>query len=572
MLREIAIKHFAIVEDLRISFDQGLTILSGETGAGKSIIIQALNLLLGSRADADMIRTGAETAELEALFDMDSQGPAAAILARQGHEPGDELIIRRVLSRNDRHRVYINGRLATMGLLARVTENLAGISGQHEHQKLLKESEHLRILDQFGGLNPLQLKVSGCYHEINPLIRKLKDLEASRKKQAEQMELLAFQQQEIEDANLKPGEEDELREQLTRLKHAESLFQTAGQGVEELYNCDGAVAERLATLQKQMEKAAEIDPQLSQAAEALADAAIQVEDTAEFLRGYLDSIEFDPARMEQIDSRLDTINRLRRKYGDSIEKILHALETIKSQKSELESTDELIGKIKSDLENLHQTLAENSRKLSEKRKAAATDLSRRMESEFRLLKMEGTRFDVLFRNCPQQPGTTKWLCVDGNEVSEKGAEQAYFMIAPNVGEDLKPLSKIASGGELSRIILSIKAITADTEPVETIVFDEVDAGIGGEVSGVVGEKLAELAGRNQVICITHLAQIARFGDHHYRIAKAVKGGRTTTSIEPLDETARIEETARMISGPDITETTRAHAAEMLKTSRRPLSS
>jgi DNA repair protein RecN (Recombination protein N) len=572
MLREIAIKDFAIVEDIRIIFDRGLTILSGETGAGKSIIIQALNLLLGSRADGEMIRSGAQSAELEALFDIDTNGPAAAILAEQGHESGRELIIRRVLSKNNRHRVYINGRLATMGLLARVTENLAGISGQHEHQKLLKESEHLPILDQFAGLSPLRQKVTDCYQQIIPLIKKLRDLEEIIKRQAEQDELLAFQEQEIEDANLEPGEEENLRQQLTRLKNAENLYQTAGLGIEELYNKQGAVAERISSLQKQMEKASGIDPCLGRAAEALADAAIRVEDTAEFLRGYIDGIEFDPNLMETIEARLDLINRLKRKYGGSVEKILEVLEEIKEKKTRTLDTKDIIARTKARLEELHQELTSYSRKLSEKRKAGAKDMSRRMEAELRLLKMDDTRFDVRFKTSPPQPGTSQWLCVDGSQVTESGAEQAWFVIAPNLGEDLKSLSKIASGGELSRIILAIKAITAESGPVETMVFDEVDAGIGGEVAGVVGEKLAELSAANQVICITHLAQIARFGDHHYRISKAVDNGRTTATIKPLDEKGRIEETARMISGQAITDTTLAHAAEMLKTRRRPLSS
>lgn len=568
MLREIAIKNFAIIDDLRICFDHGMTVLSGETGAGKSIIIQALNLLLGSRADASMIRTGAESAELEALFDMDTRGPAAAALAEQGHEPGEDLVIRRILSRNDRHRVYINGRLATMGLLARVTENLAGISGQHEHQRLLREQEHLRILDQLAGLDDLQQSLAACYHEITPLIQKTEELRAEQRQQAERMELIAYQQQEIEAADLSPGEEEDLRQQLNRLKNAENLFQTAGRGVEELYDRDGAVAERLKTLQKELEKAAGIDPRLTESAEAVADAALRIEDTAEFLRGYTDDIEFDPARMEEIEARIDTINKLKRKYGDSVEEMLATLETLKSQQSEIEGIEEQIAQTEARLAELHQRLAELTRRLSEKRKIAAENLGRQMDAQLRALKMADTRFRVHFQPAPVQADTPQWLCVDDCAVSEKGAEQACFMISPNVGEGLKPLSKIASGGELSRIILALKALLADTEPVETIVFDEVDAGIGGQVAEVVGRKLADLAERNQVICITHLAQIARFGDHHYRITKEVSGGRTATLIHILDPSERIEETARMISGQAITDTTRAHAAEMLKSARR----
>lgn len=568
MLLEIAIKNFAIIDDLRIRFAGGLNVLSGETGAGKSVIITALNTLLGSRADASMIRTGADSAELEALFDIDPKGPAAETLREQGHDAGGELLVRRVLSKNDRHRVYINGRLATMQLLGRITENLAGISGQHEHQRLLRESEHLRILDQFAGIPDLQKSVQQCYHEIAPRIRRVEALRAEKKQQAERMELLSFQKREIEAADLRPGEDEEAKNALRRLKNAEILYQTVGRAVEALYDCEGAVAEQIKTVQKELEKAAAIDSKLGGPADTLADTAIRVEDAVQDLRAYLESIEFDPARTEELESRLDTINRLKRKYGGSIGEILAFREQLEAELAEMENIDDRIAQSQAGLTETHERLCRLTRELSEKRRAAGRELAGRMEKELHSLKMGSTRFSVEFRDHAPRADTPQWLCVDGKAVSEKGAEQAIFMIAPNVGESPKPLSRIASGGELSRVILALKAILSDTEPVETIVFDEVDAGIGGEVAEVVGRKLAALAGRNQVICITHLAQIAKFGDHHYRITKSVRHGRTTTRVCALDESGRIEETARMIGGRAITETTRAHAAELLKSGRR----
>lgn len=564
MLREIAIKNFAIIDDLRISFKQGLNIISGETGAGKSIIINALNALLGSRADASMIRTGAESAELEAMFDVDTKGPAAEVLYEQGYDTEGELIIRRILSKNDRHRVYINGRLATMQLLSRVTDNLAGISGQHEHQRLLKESEHLNILDQFGGLIPLRKKVSECYRALQPLIQQLKHLQAQKSEQAERIELLYFQKKEIDEANISPGEEEELKQSLKRFKNAELLYQNIGGGIEELYNREGAVAERLKTIQKDIEKAAAIDPELARAADDLADTAIRLEDTVDQLRGYLDGIEFDQGKIEETDARLDTINRLKRKYGGSIEEILEYRDKTEKELSEIENIDEKIAETETSIADAHGRLCELAAELSEKRGAAAKDLALKMEEELNSLKMEDTRFSISFRQNSPGADTPEWLCMDGKALTERGCEQALFMIAPNPGESPRALSKIASGGELSRVILALKAILADTEPVETVVFDEVDAGIGGEVAEVVGRKLAGLAGRNQVICITHLAQIARFGHHHFRITKSVREGRTATSIDRLDESGRIEETARMIGGEAITETTLAHAKELLK--------
>lgn len=566
MLREIAIKNFAIIDDLRVSFEKGLNILSGETGAGKSIIITALSTLLGSRADATMIRTGSDTAELEALFDLDPAGAAAGILEELGYDTADELLIRRILSKNDRHKVYINGRLATMQLLSRLTDSLAGISGQHEHQRLLKESEHLRILDQFGGLVRLRNSVSENYREIQPLIRDLESLKARKSKQSERLDLLGFQKKEIEAANLSPGEEESIKLLLKRLKNAESLYQTVGGGIEELYNRDGAVNERLKSVQKDIEKAAEVDAELARAAEALADAAIRIEDTVDHLRGYVEGIEFDPGKIEELESRIDTINRLKRKYGDSIEKILEYQDEIEKELAEIENIDGTIAETEAALAETRDQLCRLAAELSEKRRAAAEDLSEKMEEQLQSLKMEGTLFSVTFRENRPAADTPEWLCMDGKAISERGAEQAVFMIAPNPGETPRPLSRIASGGELSRIILALKAVLADTEPVETVVFDEVDAGIGGEVAEVVGRKLSDLAGCSQVICITHLAQIARFGDHHFLITKAVRDGRTATCIDRLDESGRIEETARMIGGEAITDTTLAHAKELLNNS------
>ncbi|MGM0454268.1 MAG: DNA repair protein RecN, partial [Thermodesulfobacteriota bacterium] len=555
MLREIAIKNFAIIEDLRIGFSDGLSILSGETGAGKSIIITALNTLLGSRADASMIRNGADTAELEALFELDPEGPAAAILLEQGHEQTDELIIRRVLSANNRHKVYINGRLATMQGLNAITENLAGISGQHEHQRLLKESEHMRILDQFGGLTDLREKVNRCYHDILPLIKRLDEQHAARSDQAERMELLRFQKSEIEDAAIEPEEDEHLKQELSRLKHAQTLYQSVGESVEALYNREGAIADQLAEVKKRIETAAGIDPALHASAEALADASFRIEDTAENLRTYMDTIEFDPQRAETIEARLDTLNRLKRKYGGSIESVGQHLAEVDAQLSEVENLSESIEKTEAELERLHGELTELAGELSRKRRDAGQHLAEKMEAELRSLNMPDTRFAVTFRHTEAQPDTPGHLCADGKAISGAGLEQAVFMIAPNVGESLKPLSRIASGGELSRVILALKAILVDTEPMDTVVFDEVDAGIGGQTADVVGQKLAALADHNQVICITHLAQIAKFGRRHFKIEKQVADGRTSTRIISLDETERIEETARMIGGTSITDTT-----------------
>ena len=568
MLREIAIKNFAIIDEARIAFSPGLTILSGETGAGKSIVISALNTLLGSRADAAMIRSGEESAEIEGLFDIDPDGAAARVLKDQGHEATDELLIRRILSTGNRHRVYINGRLATMQLLNAVTENLAGISGQHEHQRLLRESEHLLILDQFGALTDLRQAVQRCYHDLLPKIASLDKLHAARADRDQRLEHLRFQKKEIGEAAVSPGEDELLKQELHRLKHSQVLYQGVGESIHALYDREGAIAEQLDTVIKTIEKAAVIDPVLDEAARALADASFRIQDTSRQLRSYLDTVAFDPERVEAIESRLDLLSRLKRKYGGSLEMVEKYLGEIETELADAENLDVQIAAASAELDRRHAELVLFAGELGEKRRSAAGRLAGAMEAELASLNMPDTRFAIEFRILSARLDTPAPLRAGEIAISDHGTEQAVFMIAPNVGETLRPLARIASGGELSRVILALKAILADTEPVETIVFDEVDAGIGGETAEVVGRKLANLAGRNQVLCITHLAQIARFGDHHFRIEKQVDGGRTATRITRLDASERVEETARMIGGRSITDTTRAHAAELLRSTGR----
>ncbi len=564
MLTELSIKNFAIIDDLSIQFSDGLTILSGETGAGKSIIINAVNLLLGSRATSKMIRTGADFAEIEALFQISPASTAAEILQNQEIEPSEGLLIRRVISSNDRHRVYINGRLATMQLLNKITKNLASISGQHAHQQLLNETRHLLILDQFGNLMPIREQIHNCYHNIVPLIHALSDLKASRQKQHEHMALMEFEKKEIEDADISANEDEILRQEQIRLKNAGMLNQIVKSSIQALYTGDGAIAEKLGEIRRQIENAARTDKLLSTPSEALTDATFQIEDIAQQLRAYIDGIDFDEGRLDEIESRLDLINRLKRKYGTTLESLFLHLDQINQAFSDFDNRDEEISDTEKQLGRRHEQLVAIANKLSEKRKQSATRLSKKIERELNALKMPKTRFEVAFIQAPAAPKTSPYLTINGKTITDEGAEQAYFMIAPNVGEDLKPLSQIASGGELSRVILALKSITTDADASGTMIFDEVDAGIGGDVAAVVGKKLSTLATTNQVICITHLAQIAAFGRHHFKISKQIENRRTCTRIKPLDDKERLEEIARMIGGEKITPTTRNHARELLE--------
>ncbi|MCD4805066.1 MAG: DNA repair protein RecN [Desulfobacterales bacterium] len=564
MLKELSIKNFTIIENLHICFSDGLTILSGETGAGKSIIINAVNLLLGSRASAKLIRTGVETAELEALFKITPESRVFKILDEQGGKASEELLIRRIISRGDRHRIYINGHLATIQMLNQATENLASISGQHAHQGLLKEDLQLMIIDQFGGLTPIRNKIYRLFHEIVPLIQKLRKLNNIRDRQAEHINLLEFQKKEILDASIKPGENASLEQEKIRLKNGEELYSAVYSSIEDLYSAKGAVVERLVEVKKNLDKATAIDPELTPKAKELSEATFRIEDIAEELRTYLKIITIDDKRLEEVESRLDILTRLKRKYGGTLKAVISHLETIDQELSGIENISGQINDIETKLSELHRELSVLSLDLSSKRSKTAKLLAKKVEQELASLRMSGTKFKISLQTIPASDNSDPHLVVKGNTINETGIDQANFLIAPNVGEDLKPMASVASGGELSRIVLALKAILAEKGSVETLVFDEVDAGIGGSVAEAVGKKLSKLARYHQIICITHLPQIAKFGDNHFRITKNVSHGRTITSINPLNEKDRIKEIARMLGGMEITKTTLDHAREMLQ--------
>ncbi len=564
MLRELAIKNFAIIDDLRIRFENGLTILSGETGAGKSIIINAVNLLLGGRPSDKMIRTGSDTAELEALFEIRAEGPAAKLLQEMDADPEDGLIIRRVISNTNRHKVYINGRLSTLRQLVQLTENIASISGQHAHQGLLDENQHLEILDRFADTLPLREKVGKAHKALLPLIRNRKDLLAKQAHLGEQIETLQFQREEITSADISEDEDKALEEERLRLKNGESLYRSVYGAVDTLYDAQEALFPQLTAVGREMEKAAAIDKSLLSNAEAIADTAFRVEDIVEKLRDYLNTLQMDDRRLEEVASRIDKLTRLKRKYGGSLESVFDHLEKIEAELAGIENIDQEIEAADRAIELQRKRLIELAEKLSQQRKKAAKILSEKVVAELEDLKMPRTRFEILFSPLPAQENTDSALKTEeGNGIGKEGKDKVAFSIAPNVGEELKPLASIASGGELSRVVLALKAILVETESVETLIFDEVDAGVGGSVAEKVGEKLALLANYHQVICITHLAQIAKFGDHHFRIAKQVIEGRTRTDIEPLEKRERVEEIARMLGGNRMTQTTLDHATEML---------
>ena len=569
MLQEISIRNFAIIADLSMKFESGLTILSGETGAGKSIIINAVNLILGSRASATLIRTGADSAELEALFHISHDSAAAAAMQEHGYDFHEGLLVRRIISRNDRHRIYINGRLATMQVLTAITADLASISGQHAHQRLLKEDEHLNILDQYGGLFDLCDAYRSVFQRMIPLIHKEQVLLQQQARQGEHIALLNFQRDEIAAACIELGEDELLEKERLKLKNSENLFQTIQMCVEGLYNSDGAVVERLGVLSKALFALCDIDEHLKERVQELEALTFGVEDLVSRLRDYINHIETDVSRLAWVEERLDALNKLKRKYGGSLSAVVAHGQKAAGQLEAIENLDTGIAEAQKTLQESQEQLIHLAEALTEKRQKAAYQLSRSVEQELAALRMADTRFSIQISFLPVAVASSPYLSHNGRGLGELGQDRITFMIAPNVGEAMKPLAAIASGGELSRVVLALKAIVAANDSVETVVFDEVDAGIGGDVAEMVGKKLEHLACCHQILCITHLPQIAKYADHHFRIVKSVSQGRTHTTIKLLSTTKeRINELARMLGGEHITAMTQAHAKEMLETVRK----
>jgi DNA repair protein RecN (Recombination protein N) len=563
MLCKLSIKNFAIIDDLKISFSPGLTVLSGETGAGKSIIIDAVNLLLGARATSGLIRTGTNEAEIEALFEIKAQSHVIKIMESYGYLESEQLLIKRVISRTGRHKIYINDRHCTLNILSLITENMASISGQHAHQGLLKDDQHLFILDQYGDLIPLRKKISEYFYRILPIIKRLKEFKKIDDLALERTEFLKFQRAEIVEASIAMNEDKVLEQEIKRLKNSDNLYRLVNSCNDELYNVEGAIIERLGIVRKNIKDASAIDTDLLEKGKNIEKVMFQVEDIMRDLDTYLKTIQTDSSRLQDIETRFDTILKLKRKYGGSFESVISYLESIDKELLKIENISDKIQETQKDLSDMHMKLFELCKELSLKRREAAEGLAEDVKKELEALQMPKPKFNVSLKTIPANKDLSPYLTGDGCAITETGIDHGIFIISTNIGEDEKPISEIASGGELSRVVLALKAISAKKDSAELIVFDEVDAGIGGGTAEVLGERLASLSDYHQIICITHLPQIAIFGDHHFHISKHVSEGRTRTVIEPLTKKGRIREIARMLGGVKITDATLAHAREML---------
>ncbi len=564
MLSELAIKNFAIIDDIRISFKNGFSVLTGETGTGKSIIIEAVNLLLGSRASADLVRAGCDSAELEAFFDLDEGSPAAMILKEQGIDGADGLIIRRVISSSGKSRVFINSRQSTLDLLKQVTKNLAGISSQHAHQGLLRQENHLDILDEFAGTTGLKNEVKNLYQILIPLKKKIRTLTLNLDAKRKEQDFLEFQINEISDATILPNEDEDLEKKRRTLLNASKIFEAVNRSIHEIHDREGSVVEKLSFLRNEMENAGTADEGLAIIAEQLSSTLFDLQDITSELRDFSSTIDLDPASLEITDQRLDLISRLKRKYGGSLDTLFDGYEALQKRLSHTNEIEKQIDGFKKDIKQGLKEIQQKADALSGLRKTAGRKLSKLAKNELHALEMGKAQFEVAFSS--QSTAVPEDIAaISGDKIGLTGLDKVSFLLSPNPGEALKPLVKIASGGELSRIVLALKAVLSKNQSLETLIFDEVDAGIGGATSEKVGLKLKQLSQKHQVICITHLAQIAKYAASQFRISKDVISGRTFTTIIPLaDGNARVEEIARMIGGKNITDATLTHARELLE--------
>ena len=562
MLAQLVITDFAIIDSLSASFSGGLNILSGETGAGKSIIINAANLILGGRASPDLIRTGAKRAVVEALFHLPLQSPLSSVLKEMGIPFNGELLIKRTISKQGKSKARINGTLATLQMISKIGPHLISVSGQNEHQLLLKPDSHLFILDDFGGLTKDRIVLNELYRDYYSLREKAESLKAQLKEEAERRELTQFQIKEIEEAHLVLGEDAELEDEKSRLIHVERLIDIGFHGYQALYEKDESVLSVLSVLEKNMEKGVSLDHRLEHFKKQLESAQAQLEDVALELRDFYSQLKDDPKRLEEVEERLQLIKRLKKKYGSSIESIMSFKEELSQKEYQLSQKKEELIRFETQIEETKEHLLNQATKLSLKRHDRAKEFEKKVEEELHLLDMAGTRFQIKFISSESGGDTISADMVDATLTAD-GLDVVEFMISPNVGEDLRPLAKVASGGELSRIMLALKTILARSGLVETLVFDEIDAGIGGATAAVVGDKLRSLANYHQILGITHLPQIASCGEKHFLVKKQVSKGRTRSLISLLDRESRIDEIARLLGGKTISEKTLAHAREML---------
>jgi DNA repair protein RecN (Recombination protein N) len=555
MLNDLSIKNFAIIDELQVSFGRGLNVISGETGAGKSIIIGAVSLLLGDRATADLIRSHADAATVEALFNVASNKQLREKIAAMGFADGEELIIRRVISRTGKNKALINGQMATLANLSAISESLINICGQHEHQIILNAENHIDILDEFGGCLPLRTSYVEAYNQYIQIRNKIERLENLRRSREEKADLFKFQLKEIQDINPQPVEDTHLADEKKVLVNAQKLMDWANHAYDLLYGEKDSAVVKLKEVQNRVKEIKNIDANLKLAPADIEGSFITLQEAALVLRDYSKNLFFDPERLSAIDERLEMLGRLKRKHGGSLESVLAKKQEIEEELRQVFSVEEELEALGKEETTAKNNLWQKALDLSRLRMEAAAKLQDAVDKEVRELNMPHASFEGKFKKSTADKNVESF--------GPKGGDEIEFYLTANAGEEPKPLNKIASGGELSRIVLALKNVLSRTGSVATIIFDEVDNGIGGATAEIVGRKLKEVSANHQVICITHLPQIACFGEDHLYVSMKIMKGRTTTSVVKLDEEQKVEEISRMLGGVDVTKTTRQHAREMI---------
>src|SRR5687767_10835327 len=555
MLQLLSISNIALIDDLRVEFDGALNLLTGETGSGKSIIVDALGVLIGARFTSELLKSGAERGSIEGLFSLAPNPQLAALLENSGLQNGDEMIIRRELSATGRNKIFINNQLATQTLLRDLRPFLVDIHGQGDQQTLFDPDTHLELLDSFAGHAALRAEVAEAYEVFS---RVQGELAALRKDAAEKFQLvdtLQFQIGELERAQLSIGEDERLEEERRRLANVEKLTTLCQSSYSRIYEDDDAALARLRQTLKDIEELGDYDSSFRDYLEGLESARALVEDLSFALRDFADKLEFSPVRLATIEDRLAELSRLKRKYGGSIDAALEHLAQAQDRLRQVETSDQREQELTTELQIAQDRYFEKARKLHNQRVRTAKLLEKAVEQGIAEVAMENARFQVQISVLTAEEPT---------ELRSTGIDRVEFYFSANVGEEVKPLARVASGGEASRLMLVLKTVANATEFPRTIVFDEIDSGIGGRVSEAVGIKLRKLSQTNQVLCVTHQPQIARFADSHLAVQKAVVDGRTQVDISKLNRAGRIEELARMLTGAEITDTARRHARQLLK--------
>jgi DNA repair protein RecN (Recombination protein N) len=564
MLLELHIRNFAIIEEANLEFGAGLNVLSGETGAGKTIILSALGLLLGSRASPDMIRAGEKEAVVEGLFELEGEAAIPELAERKSDGARRQLVVRRVIAEGGgRSRVTIDGELATVQSLGKIGASLVQVYGQHEQHSLLRVESHREILDRYANLDEVLAAYRERYARAEEIRSRLHELNRRERERADLLELARFRALELERASLVPGEDEDLARQRTVLANAGKLAVAAIDAEQALYGADGAAADTVARAEARLSEAATLDPKLGDALEMIKSARANLEEAARTLGAYASKIEADPTRLEEIDNRLQEVTRLKRKYGGSIDAALETLERSRAEIGELEGIGESKAQVEAAMASALDELAAHANKLSSIRKRAAAELGRKMETELKSLGMRSPGFEPRLATLGDDEAG---FVHGGIALGPFGIDTIEFHLSPNVGQPAMPLLRIASGGELSRVMLALKRLEAQRRGVATMIFDEVDAGIGGAVAQVVGRKLKQLSRFHQILCVTHLAQIAAFADRHLTVEKEERRGSTRSRVAVLEPGDRAEEIARMLGG-EVSDKFRRAARELLDRAR-----